>query len=591
MQVTVSEYIFSRLAEDGITDCFMVSGGGIMYLCEALGKNPDITYYCNYNEQACATAAEGYARVRNSTGCCLVTTGPGSTNAITGVASAWMDSIPMIVISGQVRTQIMADYKCQRQVGPQEVNIIPMVEPVTKYAVTVMEPEAICYELDKALHLAKTGRPGPVWLNIPLDIQSATIEPRRLKRYFADTCETLSTIELEEVEKMLRAAERPLLIGGNGITLSDGMDEFRKLVEQLEIPVVATISNMGILPEDHPQFQGRLGGGGQRRANFAIQNADLILAIGTSLSISCIGFNETFGKRAKKILVNIDPGDLKKKNITIDLAIKSDAKEFIIGLSKLLSQEESIASTSWLDACQEWKQNYPPELPEKFRQKDCVDVFDFYDELSSQMLEKDILVTGNSTDGCLMAYQGFKSKEGQIAFTSVCYGAMGWDLPAAVGAAVAGNGNRTVLVTGDGSIQFNIHELLTTSVNCLNLKMFISNNDGYQGIRNTQDRFFEGHYVGADATSGVGNPDFEMLAKAYNVSYLKISKKEHLKNSIEKVFSDDKPWLIELETSRAQERFKVSAFVNDQGKLESRPIEDMDPLLPREELKAIMNKF
>jgi acetolactate synthase-1/2/3 large subunit len=594
MTICVSDYVFQRVAEEGVRDVFMVSGGGIMYLCDALGRSKELRYWCNYHEQACAISAEGYARVTEGLGVCLVTTGPGSTNALTGVAGAWVDSIPLLVISGQVRTGIMADYSHQRQVGPQEINIIPMAAPVTKHAVTVMRAEDVRFELEKCLYLARVGRPGPVWLNLPLDIQSAMIEPDQLRPYVPDASSKpqLDEAIVEKIAALLKGSKRPVLIAGNGIVLGGARALFKKFVSHLKVPVLSTISAMDLMADNDPLYQGRIGPGGQRRANFALQNSDFVLAIGTSLSISCIGFSDRFAPKATKVLVNIDAGDLEKMNISIDIPVQADAGDFMNALITKVQTGSYNTPARWRDACVMWKRDYPPMPAPEFLQKDYVDTYAFYDELSRQLGDTDIVVSGNSLDGCIIAYQNHRVKEGQVAFTSACMGSMGWDLPAVVGASIADDRQRrAVLVTGDGSILFNIQELMLLGLHSLNTKLFISNNDGYQSIRNTQNRFFEGRFVGTDSRSGVANPDFEKLAASFGIKYLRVSRNEELPAAIARVFADKEPWLVEMMVSKEQQRFRASSFVKPDGTIGSRPMEDMDPLLPREELERIMTMF
>ncbi|WP_250499856.1 thiamine pyrophosphate-binding protein [Caballeronia sp. GAWG1-5s-s] len=594
MAISVSDYVFQRVAEAGVKDVFMVSGGGIMYLCDALGRSDKLRYWCNYHEQACAIAAEGYARVTENLGVCLVTTGPGSTNALSGVAGAFVDSIPVLVISGQVRTGIMADYSYQRQVGPQEINITPMTEPVTKHTVTVMNPEDVRYELEKCLYLATAGRPGPVWLNLPLDIQSAMIEPEKQRTFVPDGKGTpdLDSAVVDKIAQLLLASKRPVIIGGNGIVLGHGRKVFRELVAKLQIPALSTISGMDLLSEDNPLFQGRIGPGGQRRANFALQNSDLVLALGTSLSISAIGFSDKFAPKAQKVLVNIDAGDLEKKNITIEHPVLADVKEFMEALLARFEKQTYQPTQRWLEACANWKRDYPPMPAPEHLQKNHVDIYAAYDELSRQLDDTDVVVSGNSLDGCIIAYQNHRVKDGQVAFTSACMGAMGWDLPALVGACVADEQTRRgVLVTGDGSVLFNIQELMFLAQNKLNAKLFISNNDGYQSIRNTQNRFFDGRHVGTDTRSGVGNPDFKKLAEAFGLKYMLIEKNEQLQEKIATVFADKEPWIVEMLVSQEQQRFRASSFRKPDGTIASRPMEDMDPLLPRDELERNMTMF
>ena len=591
--ISVSDYVMQKVAETGVKDVFLVSGGWIMYLTDAVHKNKDLNFIVNYHEQACSIAAEAYARVNEKLGVCLVTAGPGSTNALTGVAGAYVDSIPMLVISGHVRTGIMADYSYQRQVGPQELNHEPMAKPVCKYTTTVMKAEDIRYETEKCIHLAMSGRPGPTWLNIPLDIQNAMIEPEKLRGYTPEdnAIPTLSDAELDRIAAMIAKAERPVIMGGNGIVLAGARKEFRALVEKLQIPVLLTISAMDILGEDFPLFQGRGGPGGQRRANFALQNSDLVIAIGTSLSISCIGFNDQFAPKAEKILVNIDRGDLKRDNVKIEHPVLSDAKDFVVRLSERFKPGSYRPTQRWLDACAAWKRDYPVMLPDEYLQKECVDTYIFYDELSRQMGTTDMVISGNSLDGCIIAYQAHRVKDGQRAFTSVCCGAMGWDLPALVGACVADRSRRGVMITGDGSFLFNVQELMTMKMYNLDAKMFISNNDGYASIRGTQDRFCDGRHVGVDAASGVGNPDFEALAKAFGIAYIKINTNAELKDGIARALSTEGPVIVDMKVSKLQQRFRASSYKKEDGTIASRPIEDMDPLLPREERKRSMSMF
>lgn len=593
MPISVSDYVMQKVAEQGVKDVFLVSGGWIMYLSDAVHRNKDLNFIVNYHEQACSIAAEAYARVNEKLGVCLVTAGPGSTNALTGVAGAYVDSIPMLVISGHVRTQIMADHSFQRQVGPQELNHEPMAKPVCKYTTTVMKAEDVRYETEKCIHLAMSGRPGPTWLNLPLDIQNAMIEPEKLRGYTPDATAvpTLSDAELDRIAGMIAKAKRPVIMGGNGIVLAGARKEFRLLVERLQIPVLLTISGMDILGEDLPLFQGRGGPGGQRRANFALQNSDLVLAIGTSLSISCIGFNDRFAPKAEKILVNIDKGDLKRDNVKIEHPVLSDAKDFVTRLAARFKLGAYKPTQRWLDACAQWKRDYPVMLPDEYLQKDCVDTYVFYEELSRQMGDSDMVLSGNSLDGCIIAYQAHRVKEGQRAFTSVCCGAMGWDLPALVGACVADRKRRGVMITGDGSFVFNVQELLTLKAYNLNAKMFISNNNGYASIRGTQDRFCEGRHIGVDAASGVINPDFKLLAKSFGIPYILIRTNKGLKSGIAKALATDGPVLVELKVSRLQQRFRASSYKKEDGTIASRPIEDMDPLLPREEIERIMTMF
>ncbi len=471
----VADVVMRFLAERGVRDVFTVSGGGIMHLVDALGSAPGLRYRVNNHEQASAIAAEAYARVTGGLGACLVTTGPGSTNALSALAGAYVDSVPVLCIAGQVRREVMADYARQRQYGPQEIDIAPMVAPVTKYQTTLMDPARVLIELETAYELATTGRPGPVWITIPLDVQAALVDEEALAHaaLVSPAPAAPQPRALDEALVMLRAAERPLLIGGAGVRLAGAQDAFRALARATGIPVLLTIGAMDLLPETHPQYLGKFGPVGQRRANFALQNADVLLSVGASMSISSIGFNtEAFAPHARRIMVNVDRGELDKVNYRPDLAIEADAGAFLRALLPRVAREPVAPSPRWLEACARWKERYPIVGAEQRVDPAFVCTYAFVDALSEALGPDDVVVTGNSLDAASV-YQAFRVRDGQRVFTNVNFGAMGWDLPAAIGAAAARPHARTVLVTGDGSIQFNVQELMTAAVNRCELKIFV----------------------------------------------------------------------------------------------------------------------
>jgi len=592
--VKLSDYVVQFLVDKGIKDIFMVSGGGIMHLVDSVGKNPSMNYYCNYHEQSSAIAAEAYARVRNHVGACLVTTGPGSTNALSGMVGAWADSIPIIVISGQVRRDLIADYKKIRQLGPQEINIIDMVRPVTKYAVTVMDPEQIRYELEYAYTQATTGRPGPVWINIPLDVQAAMVEEDLLTGYDAgiDKSDRSINSSINKVVELLQHASRPVLICGNGIHLARAEDLLDEFIQMAHIPVLLTIGGMDLLDENNQFNMGRFGPFGQRRSNFALQNADLLISLGASMSMASTGFNISgFAPKAKKVMVDIDPGELTKPTYIADIAIACDAKKFLMEILSKLVTVHLHERQEWEEACKNWKKKYPICVPDYYTDPDFVNTYAFADILSDLLTPEDVVITGNSLDICSV-FQTFRVKKGQRVVTNSNYGAMGWDLPGAIGACV-GRGNRmTVLVTGDGSFQFNVHELLTIGVNHLDVKIFIVNNQGYDSIRATQNNYFNKHYVGSDLSSGVGNPDFAMLASTYGLLYENILNNDQVRDKAAKLLKLEGPILCELNVSREQGRSpKASSYRKEDGTLESRPLEDMFPFLPRGEIWENMHLF
>ncbi len=595
--IKLSDFVVDSLVQHGVRDIFLVSGGGIMHLLDSVGRHPSLTYICNFHEQASAIAAEGYARVKNSIAVCLVTTGPGATNALSGVVGAWFDSIPVVVLSGQVRTPLIADYAKFRQFGPQEVNVLPMVRPVTKYATSIREAATVRRELERALAAAVSHRPGPVWIELPLDIQAATIDETRLEtalpgeRGSPEPDPSLLPNAVKRVVEALEAAKRPMFIFGNGVRLAGAEPELARLLERSRVPVLLPMGGMDLVPEDDPNHMGAFGPVGRRSSNFALQNSDLLLAVGAGLPISAIGFNAAaFAPKAKKILVNVEEGELRKGNISADLAIRADARDFLAALAAELKDRSLGATDRWLEACRDWKRRYPP-VPEDARtESGFVNSYAFVDRLSDLLPGGEVIVTGNSLDACSI-YQAFRVKRGQRVLLNVNYGAMGWDLPAAVGAAVANRPKKTILVTGDGSIQFNIQELQTVRQNDLPLKIFVFNNDGYESIRATQTAYFEGRFVGADRASGIGNPDFAKLADAYGLAYSRVGTNAEL-DTLGEFLQEEGPGVCELILSPTQGRNpKVTSARREDGTMESRPLEDMFPFLPREEVWRNMHLF
>lgn len=595
--IKVSDYIVKFLVEKGIRDIFLVSGGGIMHMLDAVGRNPDMNYYCNYHEQACAISAEGYARVRNDVGACLVTVGPGGSNAISGMLGAWYDSIPMIVICGQVRRNIIADYSKVRQIGPQEGNNLAMVKPVTKYANVVLDANMIKYELELAYHQAVSGRPGPVWLDIPLDIQDSQVDESQLPSYQPEVDEKLSqgtqlTNDVKNALEMIKNAKRPLLLCGNGIHLSKSEELLKKLIAKLNIPVVLPDAAKDLIAEDHPLYMGIFGTAGQRRANFAVQNSDCILSLGAGLCIKKVGFNyKGFAPNAKKIIVDIDEGQLFHQVLTPDLPIQADVRFFMEEMLEQLNTVTVESPAKWLEACTHWKDRYPLIVDEYYTDKDFVNSYVFIDKLSDLLSNTDALVAGNGLD-TVSYLQVFKVKEGQRTYTSINWGAMGWDLPLAVGTCIGNGKKRTICVTGDGSLQWNVQELLTIKNYNLPVKIFLFNNRGYSSIRATQKTFYNGRFVGSDESSGVSNPNFEYLAKAYGLEYVNIQNNDGIKQGIQQTLKLDGPVLCEVNISPEQGITpKASSFVREDGTIESRPLEDMFPFLPREEIRENMHLF
>jgi len=589
----LSDYVIQFFVDRGVRDVFLAAGGGIMHLLDSVGRNPAMRYYCNYHEQASAVSAEGYARVTTRPGLCLGTTGPGAINALSGMTAAWVDSVPLILLAGQVRTDIIADYAKVRQVGPQEGNVVAMAKPVTKYAVTIKDPRRVRYEMERAWYEATAGRPGPVVLEFPLDVQAAMIEEAALEGYApggpargpSPDQGVRSTVEA------IRAAKRPLFVAGNGIHYSQSRDLLHELLERTGIPIVLPLTAKDLVHESHPSLMGVFGASGQRRANFALQNCDCLIALAAGLNLQKTGFNLAgFAPRTRKIFVDVDPGQLAHQTLKPDLAVQADIREFLAAFLRTVRCSALRPAEEWLHACRMWKTRYPVMTPDYYQDERHVNTYVLVDVLSDLVTPQDVVVTGNGTEVASF-YQAFKVQRGQRAF-NIGWGACGWDLPIAIGSCIANGRKRTICVTGDGGIQWNIQELLTIRNYNLPIKIFVANNRGYTCIRGTQNNFFAGRLVGSDPASGVANPHFERLAGAYDISYTRIRNNAGLREGIGAVLQAEGPALCELDVAVDQGISpRVSSFRREDGTMESRPIEDMAPLLPRDEVWENMHLF
>jgi acetolactate synthase-1/2/3 large subunit len=579
-----------------VEDIFLVSGGGIMHLLDSVGRQPGLRYWCNYHEQACAIAAEAYAKYRRAPGALLVTVGPGGLNALSGVVGAWMDSVPTLVLSGQVRRDLIADFSRVRQKGPQEGDVVGLARHITKSAVTVLDPLDIRRELERAWHLATTGRPGPVWVDLPLDVQNALVEEDQLAPFPVPPRDAGALDALRagagQVAQELRRSRRPLFVAGNGLHWARAEQRFLALLERFPVPTVMPCTAKDILWEDHPCNQGVIGTAGQRRANVALQSADLLVSLGSGLCLAKTGFNVAgFAARARKVFIDIDPGQLQHQVIRPDLAVQADLGEFLDALGESLGSTPLAPDPRWADACADWRARYPPVEPEHRAPGPAVNTYVFMEALSERLGPDDVVIAGNGMD-VVSYYEAFRVRPGQRGIYSGNWGAMGWDLPQAVGAAVAAAGRRVVLVTGDGSLQLNVQELLTLGQHRLPVCVFLFNNQGYASIRATQKAFFEGRFVGADRGSGVANPDFASLAAAYRLGYARIDGPARLGEDLDRILAGPLPVLCEVRVAPDQAVSpKASAYKKEDGTLESRPLEDMAPFLPREEIQANLHRF
>lgn len=591
--MTVAEYIAGMLGDHGVRHVFMLTGGGAMFLNDAFGAEPRITSICCHHEQACAMAAEGYARMSGRIGVVNVTTGPGGINALNGVYGAWTDSIPMLVISGQVKRETcLATYPelRLRQLGDQEADILAMARGITKYAALVEDPVRIRYHLERAMNLAVSGRPGPCWLDVPIDVQSAPVDPAVLDAYDPEAdaaqadMEKLRTLCREILER-LRKAERPVILAGTGVRLAGAVDLFHKTVHRLGIPVTTAWTH-DLIASDDPLFCGRPGTIGTRAGNFTVQNADVLLVLGSRLNIRQISYNwPSFAREAFKIQVDVDPAELVKPTVRPDLAIVSDLRAFLQELSRQMDEVgwDLDHHAGWLAWCRERGERYPTVLPKHREFRGAINPYGFVEALFERLREDDAVVTANGA-ACVVTFQAARIRRGQRLFSNSGNASMGYDLPAAVGAAVARSGKRVICLAGDGSIQLNLQELATVVQHRLPIKIFVFNNDGYLSIRLSQTNFF-GRFIGESRRSGLFFPDLMKIAGAYGLQALRIDQADY-GTQIETVLAMDGPVLAEviLDPSQAFEPRMSSRSLPD-GRIVSASLEDMFPFLNREELK------
>lgn len=593
MKTKVSDYIASFMVARGVTDLFTVTGGGAMHLNDSLGNHPELSATYNHHEQACAIAAEAYARLTGNIALVCVTSGPGGTNAITGVMGGWVDSIPMFVISGQVKfsTTIASTDIPLRQLGDQEFNIVDSVRCMTKYAVMVTEPETIAYHLERAFFLATHGRPGPVWLDIPLNVQGALIETETLKHYapLEDGPQIIEPVSRElytELIEKIRNAQKPVILAGSGIRLSGRHDIFIELLGHLNIPVVTAWNAHDALWDDHPLYCGRPGTIGTRGGNFVVQNCDLLISLGCRMNIRQISYNwENFAKDAYLVAVDVDQGELKKPTLSVDMPIHADLKDFLPGLLQSIESVPTLGELKWLQWCRQIHQKYPAVLPHYYATNTPVNPYIFMDRLSHGLAEGDVTVTGNGS-ACVCSFQAMIVKKNQRLFTNSGCASMGYGLPAALGAAVALRGQRVICLDGDGSIQMNLQELQTIIHNRLNIKIFWLNNDGYHSIRQTQTNIFNARFCGVNQASGISFPSAEKIANAYGFDFVKIDTIEGMDEKIGKILAADMPILCEVVLNPAQGfEPKLSSRSLPDGSMVSPSLEDMFPFLSPEEMK------
>lgn len=584
--IKLSDFIAKRLKEIyNVKHVFMVSGGGAMHLNDSFGKY--IPYVCNHHEQACSIAAEGYARVNQDLAVVNVTTGPGGLNCLNGVFGEWTDSVPVLYVSGQVKQSTTLS-SCPdiplRQLGDQEVDIISAVKHLTKYAVMLENPNDIEYVLDKAVYLATHGRKGPVWIDVPINLQAAMIDETQLRKYdFKEDILELPSIsnELNALKQLLENSSRPLIIAGHGIRLAGAKEEFLKLVDKLNIPVVTTMNGFDIIPENNKNFVARIGTVANRAGNFALQNADLIISIGSRNNIRQVSYNwENFGKNAKLVCVDIDKAELDKPTVNPTVKIHADAKDFI---EQFLTFAKEQYCEEWNIWCKDIKAKYPPVSEAERVGHNPIEPYYFIDELIKTFKEDEVVVGGNGT-AFLLPFQVGKVKFAQRYIWNSGDASMGYDLPAAIGACFANGCKRTVCLAGDGSIMMNLQELQTIKHYNLPIKLFVLNNNGYISIQQTQRNFFEGRFTACTQNSGVSIPDFVALGKAFGLNTVKIESLDGLSEQIKKVLEADGPILCEVMLSPDYIFApKLSAKKLPDGTMVSPSLEDLYPFLDRKE--------
>ncbi len=597
----LSDYVVRFIADQGVKHVFLVTGGGAMHLNNSLADEKRLVPICNSHEQASAICAEGYAKATNHLGVCMVTTGPGGTNAVTGVAGAWLDSTPTLFISGQVKRPDRMFDKDEhalgmRQLGVQEVDIVSIVKPITKYAVTVLDPDEIRCHMEKAIYLAFHGRPGPVWIDIPLDVQASRIaDPSTLRAFdpaeFGEHSHTTSLKqEVARLIEKLNQAERPLLFAGNGIRLAHGEQEFEQLRTTLNIPTVATWCAADLVPSDEPTFVGRPGSVAARGANFAMQNSDFLLAIGVRLDFAITGYApQNLAREAHKVAVDIDAAELQKLHPYLQQPVCADAKTFLL---ELLSQKGSIRMqkhNAWNARCADWKTRYPVVTEEHRKAEGRVSVFNLAEVIGTEVGAEDKLVVGNSGSAIEIYLLACPTLHSQRLYHTAGLGAMGYAVPMAIAVAIANPGREVIAVDGDGGFMFNIQELETISRLQLPIKFFVLNNDGYASIRASQRAYFGESRIGADRNSGLTIPDLSRVGAAFGLGTAVIENQEDLRTDVRTVLEMKGPVVCDVRVLQDEMRApRLQSYQKPDGSFVSKPLEDMFPFLPREEFLVNM---
>lgn len=602
--IKLSDYVLKFVADLGITNCFLVTGGGAMHLNQSLALEKRITPICNSHEQASAICAEGYAKATNGLGFCMVTTGPGGTNAVTGVAGAWLDSTPVLYVSGQVkRPDRMFDALTgkplgMRQLGVQEVDICSIVRPITKYAETILEPKDIRYHLEKAVFLALHGRPGPVWIDIPLDVQATPIEESELRVFdpaeFAHDIAITGTAnvpaEVQRAIEAFNACERPMLFAGNGIRLAHAEEEFEELRKYLGIPSVATWCAADLINSDEPTYVGRPGNVAARGANFALQNCDFLMVLGARMDMAITGYApQNLAREAHKITVDIDQAELNKLHPYVQQPVCADAKAFLTELLKHKEQLKPKDFKPWQERCADWKHRYAVVTDEHQKAEGLVSIFNLAEVVGTEVDSSTRIVVGNSGSGIEIFFLAFPILHSQRLYHTAGLGSMGYAIPIAIAVAVANPGREVIAVDGDGGFMFNIQELETIHRLNLPIKFFVLNNDGYSSIRASQTAYFKEASIGADAKTGLTIPDLSAVAEAFKLGSYVIKDQTDLRGEVRKVLDMKGPVVCDVNVLPDEVRApRLQSYQKPDGTFVSKPLEDLFPFLPREEFLANM---
>jgi len=581
MKQRIADIVASFLVDQGIKDIFTLTGGGAMFLNDGIASNDNINAICNHHEQACAMGAVAYAKYKNGLAAAMLTTGCGATNAITGLLDAWQDNTPVIFISGQIkRKETSRNAQTNlRQFGVQEADIVSIVESLTKYAVMVNEPEEVLYHLEKAVHLAQTGRPGPVWIDIPLDVQGFFIDTSELK-HFTPKVEVNQEIKgMDQFIRMYEQAERPIILAGNGVRLSGSVEKLREFVSKNNVPCAVSYLAADYFEQENPNYVGRIGIKGDRAGNFAIQNSDLIISLGSRLSVCLTGFEyELFARESKLIVVDIDEDEHKKDTVNIDQFIYSDVGAFLENIGNKVTPKPL---GEWQKKCMHWKEKWP--VYQGGYDINTVNMYEFTKVLSELASEDSIVVSDAGSSYYVISQSFTLNNKKQRYITSGAQADMGFTLPAAIGACIAAN-KPVIGITGDGSFQLNIQELQTIKHYNLPVKLIVWNNNGYLSIRATQNKFFDGRRIGTDSKSGVSFPEVGKIASAYELPYVKINNVAELREKLADVIAASGPVICEVMCPENQEIIPaVSAVKNKDGSMTSKPMEDMYPFLDRNE--------